>query len=399
LAYEYDEEEENNVDDEEDDDDDDDEDMEGYNGIIPQQQSQQHQSHHIQQPLHNGSSQTETTSSGEDGRPYYMQNGDGMHAERLSEQVGVVGEDEFEDPNEEMIKIGDDESGYNENGVEEELLGKDMDAEKIVFITPKGSGKGGSQKRKSLASMGAFGESSGSASKKAKKKNTNVWAKSSSRKGGKKNRAGNGTVAAEDTVNITPVVRVPDKVDDSPDLRICLSKIYKAEKVELSDDRLTASSTKGYRMVRSNRGVAEGAWYFEITVVRLGETGHTRLGWSTEKGDVQAPVGYDANSYSYRDLEGTKVHKAIREPYGEAYVEGDVIGFYINLPNGNEYAPKPPHYAWHKNQLYYYNNPEETPKIVPGIQMSNSLEVNGSLRARQYTLECDEISIIVLLIS
>lgn len=42
----------------------------------------------------------------------------------------------------------------------------------------------------------------------------------------------------------------------------------------------------------------------------------------------------------FRDVDGSKVHQAIREPYGEAYFEGDVIGFYINLPNGAEYAPK-----------------------------------------------------------
>lgn len=36
--------------------------------------------------------------------------------------------------------------------------------------------------------------------------------------------------------------------------------------MELSDDRLTAGSTKGYRMVRATRGVVEGAWYYEIKV-------------------------------------------------------------------------------------------------------------------------------------
>ncbi|XLT14398.1 hypothetical protein HN51_060088 [Arachis hypogaea] len=96
-------------------------------------------------------------------------------------------------------------------------------------------------------------------------------------------------------------------------MKICLSKVYKAEKVELSEDRMVAGSTKGYRMVRPTRGVVEGAWYFEIRVLHLGETGHTRLGWSTEKGDLQAPVGYDGNSFGYRDIDGSKVHKALRE--------------------------------------------------------------------------------------
>lgn len=74
----------------------------------------------------------------------------------------------------------------------------------------------------------------------------------------------------------------------------------KAEKVELSLDKLQASSEKGYRMVRATRGGTEGAWYYEIVVKALGKTGHTRLGWSTWKGDLQAPVGFDINSYAYR---------------------------------------------------------------------------------------------------
>lgn len=209
------------------------------------------------------------------------------------------------------------------------------------------------------------------ASKKPKKKSSNVWRKSASRKGKKKGKSGgsNNFAPPEDKVLITPIPRFPDKSDDSPDATICLSKVYKAEKVELSEDRLTAGSTKGYRMVRATRGVVEGAWYFEIKVVRLGETGHTRLGWTTEKGDLQAPVGYDGNSFGYRDIDGTKIHRALREKYGdEGYAEGDVIGFYINLPDGESYAPKPPHLVWYKGQRYMYSadGKDEPPKVIPG---------------------------------
>ncbi|XP_009366088.3 protein TRAUCO-like isoform X2 [Pyrus x bretschneideri] len=207
-------------------------------------------------------------------------------------------------------------------------------------------------------------------SKKSKKKNNNVWVTKSTRKGKKKSKANNNNHNApgDDTVLITPVTRFPDKTDDTPDMTICLSKVYKAEKVEVSEDRMSAGSTKGYRMVRATRGVAEGAWYFEIKVVNLGESGHTRLGWSTEKGDLQAPVGYDANSFGYRDIDGSKVHKALREKYGEeGYKEGDVIGFYINLPDGGSYAPKPPHLVWYKGQRYACapDVKEDPPKVVP----------------------------------
>lgn len=209
-------------------------------------------------------------------------------------------------------------------------------------------------------------------SKKSKKKNNNVWVTKSTRKGKKKSKANNNNAAAEDTVMIAPVTRFPDKTDDTPELRICLSKVFKAEKVELSDDRLSAGSTKGYRMVRATRGVVEGAWYFEIRIESLGETGHTRLGWSTEKGDLQAPVGYDGNSFGYRDIDGSKVHKALREKYGEeGYKEGDVIGFYINLPNGAAYAPKAPEFHLFKGQRYCTTEAkEDPPKVVPGSEIS-----------------------------
>lgn len=64
-----------------------------------------------------------------------------------------------------------------------------------------------------------------------------------------------------------------------------------------------------------------GTWYFEIRVTHLGSTGHCRLGWSTKKGELQAPVGYDEHSMAYRDMEGSKVHKALREDYGAPFAE------------------------------------------------------------------------------
>ncbi|CAN6459827.1 unnamed protein product [Victoria cruziana] len=227
--------------------------------------------------------------------------------------------------------------------------------------------KKNAQKRKSLSSLGTSGTES-SAPKKPKKKYNNVWTKSGSRRWCRRNKS-NGN-PSEEMVSIAPVQRFPD---DARDMKICLSKVYKAEKVELTEDRLSAGSCKGYRMVRATRGVVEGAWYFEIKVVHLGPTGHTRLGWTTEKGDLQAPVGYDGNSYGYRDIDGAKIHKALREKYGdEGYVEGDVIGCYINLPEGSLYAPKPPRFVWHKGQRYVYASEkiEDPPQVIPGSRIS-----------------------------
>ncbi|KAK9128770.1 hypothetical protein Syun_017567 [Stephania yunnanensis] len=98
----------------------------------------------------------------------------------------------------------------------------------------------------------------------------------STRKGKKKTKSNNGngngnngnvngSGGGEDNALITPIPRFPDRSDDSPESRICLSKVYKAEKVEISVDRMSAGSSKGYRMVRATRGVVEG-----LGILKLG---------------------------------------------------------------------------------------------------------------------------------
>ncbi|XP_021772112.1 protein TRAUCO-like [Chenopodium quinoa] len=282
-----------------------------------------------------------------------------------------ISEDE-QNPEKKLLGLGEDEEELDPPSKKQKSLSNfeidqlDLDSQSAMKSTPVGGNGGGSSKKSS----------------KKKSKGNNVWTKTTSRKGKKKskNNINNSNhnhnavpPKSEDIVLITPIPRFPDKNDDSPESKICLSKVYKAEKVELSEDRMSAGSCKGYRMVRATRGVSDGAWYFEIKLVSLGETGHTRLGWSTEKGDLQAPVGYDANSFGYRDIDGSKIHKALREKYGdEGYKEGDVIGFYINLPEGNLYAPKPPHLVWYKGQKYVCapDPKEDPPKIIPGSEIS-----------------------------
>ncbi len=35
-----------------------------------------------------------------------------------------------------------------------------------------------------------------------------------------------------------------------------------------------------------------------------------------------------------RDLEGSRVHKAMREPYGAVFKEGDTVGMFLHMPSG-----------------------------------------------------------------
>ncbi|CAD6268851.1 unnamed protein product [Miscanthus lutarioriparius] len=94
-------------------------------------------------------------------------------------------------------------------------------------------------------------------------------------------------------------------------------------------------------MVRATHGVAAGAWYFEVKVLHLGSTGHTCLGWATNMADIDMPVGCGEYGFGYRDTDGAKVHMNWRNNYGhEGYGKGDVLGFYISLPDGERYEPE-----------------------------------------------------------
>jgi len=132
---------------------------------------------------------------------------------------------------------------------------------------------------------------------------------------------------------VTEVFYYPRQYFDPKDYgytEVCLAKENSAPQVKIMGDKLSASNEKGHRMVRSSFGIKEGSWYYEIEI--LPHQGNTRLGWSTEKGDIQAPVGYDKFSYSYRDKEGTKFHQSRGAPYGAPYGAGDIVGFFIRLP-------------------------------------------------------------------
>jgi hypothetical protein len=135
----------------------------------------------------------------------------------------------------------------------------------------------------------------------------------------------------------------------------------------------------GYRMARATDGVFSGNWYWEAEVLleeeeedgakgqEDGNEGgggdeenvdggqqqqpppppqqqqqqedadsapHFRLGWALRQADTQAPCGYDKNSYGYRDVDGARVHKSLREDgYGEAYGTRCIacVGLYFSV--------------------------------------------------------------------
>lgn len=164
---------------------------------------------------------------------------------------------------------------------------------------------------------------------------------SSKKRGGGGGGSGGGVIAAgestearrEDFVRIVPYKKPagPDRDAWRP---VSLSRTDKAPQLTVSQDGRSLTGAKGYRLARATHGAHEGTWYFEVEVTRLGETGHCRLGWATAKAELQAPVGFDAFGFGYRDVDGSKVSNALREPYGAPYREGDVVGLTLHMPPG-----------------------------------------------------------------
>jgi len=104
----------------------------------------------------------------------------------------------------------------------------------------------------------------------------------------------------------------------------------------------------GFRMARANVAARQGRWYWECKITRgcvknkqpddPESHGHVRMGWARREASRDAPVGYDAYSYGFRDVGGQKVHMSRPKdffPAGENMEEGDVIGLEIQLPSEN----------------------------------------------------------------
>ncbi|KAL1432020.1 hypothetical protein MTO96_013690 [Rhipicephalus appendiculatus] len=118
---------------------------------------------------------------------------------------------------------------------------------------------------------------------------------------------------------------------------VLLAMHDRAPQLKLSDDRLSVTGEKGYCMVRATHGVEEGAWYYEATIEDMPENSATRIGWSQELGNLQAPLGYDRFGYSWRSRKGTRFHESRGYHYHEGgYGAGDTLGFLIELPRRKE---------------------------------------------------------------
>ncbi|XP_075150139.1 set1/Ash2 histone methyltransferase complex subunit ash2 isoform X1 [Haematobia irritans] len=153
----------------------------------------------------------------------------------------------------------------------------------------------------------------------------------------------------------------------------------RAPQLKISEDRLAVTGDKGYCMVRATHSVNRGRWYFEVTIEEMPEGSATRLGWGQEYGNLQAPLGYDKFGYSWRSRKGTRFSESHGKHYSDAYVEGDTLGFLIDLPEEREHDYLPNTFkdrplVKFKSHLYYEDKDkiQETLKglrIAPGSKI------------------------------
>ncbi|CAO3628126.1 unnamed protein product [Mucor fragilis] len=110
----------------------------------------------------------------------------------------------------------------------------------------------------------------------------------------------------------------------------------KSSYVSVTKDGLTVTTDKGFRMCRANVGVKEGNWFWEARIQNAAgpasDGAHVRIGFARREACLNAPVGYDAYGYAYRDKTGDKMFCSRPEKYGEPFQSGDVIGLYISIP-------------------------------------------------------------------
>lgn len=189
----------------------------------------------------------------------------------------------------------------------------------------------------------------------------------------KKGKKGNARGKDAESVEVPPdqfvrVVPVRQRTaEDDVQGQVLLSKVEKAAPLQLSADRLSVTGEKGFKTVRATHGYHAGTYYCEVTVQHLGKSGHCRVGWTTKKSELNAPVGYDQYGLGYRDVDGSKVHKALREDYGATFGENDVIGMLIHLPaGGRPLELRSAELLRYKGHLYHRAEDEPEPKILLG---------------------------------
>ncbi|KAL3789653.1 hypothetical protein ACHAW5_002370 [Stephanodiscus triporus] len=187
------------------------------------------------------------------------------------------------------------------------------------------------------------------------------------------------STAASRLINDNPPFVTMSARDSAPQLRLEDPTIIEdgsSKEKTFQRKLVVGGGMKGYRMSRATHCVSSGCYYYEALILGSDESGnglsagrglkrplqevdklggqndadlsvenakkrqsgismngHLRIGWSTRLADLQAPVGYNENSYAIRDIMGSRIHKSHREDKwgGVGFGPNDVLGLAICL--------------------------------------------------------------------
>ncbi|CAN6675130.1 hypothetical protein TRVA0_093S00144 [Trichomonascus vanleenenianus] len=133
---------------------------------------------------------------------------------------------------------------------------------------------------------------------------------------------------------------------DFPPYQARASYEDRSAEVLLSHDAMSVSTNDGFRSARANVNIRQGDWYFEVNVIKANDKrypdAHVRFGVTRREAEIEAPVGYDAYGYGFRDVNGEKVHISRPKSFlNEPVSTGDVIGIRVCIPRNEDYKNIP----------------------------------------------------------
>lgn len=124
--------------------------------------------------------------------------------------------------------------------------------------------------------------------------------------------------------------RIQQKQETSSSKKWEMSKFDREPALAIGDDGLLCQARQQrWQGGRSNFGVTEGKYYYEVQIT---DEGLCRIGFSTDSSVFD--VGTDSESFGFGGT-GKKSNRRQFDTYGEPFGINDVIGCFLNLENGS----------------------------------------------------------------
>ena len=123
------------------------------------------------------------------------------------------------------------------------------------------------------------------------------------------------------------------RAEEEMHAQCALSSVNCAAGIVLQENNLVAAGRLGYKTVRGTKGVMGSGEdvFFEVTCLRLGNTGAVRIGVQTQWANIQGPVGMDKHGYGICSCNGDGVVDSVRRPLGVSFSEDDVVGVRVKF--------------------------------------------------------------------